>query len=126
MDISFTFPETLTEVFFDYDYKILYGGRSSAKSSTIARALVKKSTEIHDKVIACCRENKVSLRLSTYADIKNVIMQHNLEHLFNIKRENISSQLYYRFALLVLYCYFTAASNTSGCCNPAATAAQRQ
>ncbi len=44
----------------------------------------------------------------------------------HIKRENISSQLYYRFALLVLYCYFTAASNTSGCCNPAATAAQRQ
>jgi phage terminase large subunit len=90
MDIPFSFPVTLTEVFFDYDYKILYGGRSSAKSSTIARALIKKSTEIHDKVIACCRENKVSLRLSTYADIKNVIRQHNLEHLFNIKRENIS------------------------------------
>jgi phage terminase large subunit len=82
-------PKRLLPIFEEADYKILYGGRSSGKSATVARYLTISIFNVTNSNFICARQNKVSLRLSTYSDIKNVIYQYELQKYFDIKRENI-------------------------------------
>ncbi len=89
MQLDIHIPKRLKPIFQVADYKILHGGRSSGKSATVARYLVLSAMQIQQKNIICVRQSKVSLRLSTYADLKNVIYQYELQRYFNIKRENI-------------------------------------
>ena len=73
--------DELTSMFINYqmgnwDYVILEGGRSSAKSTTAVYKIILISYEYQNKTIICARQTKESLWTSTYADLKSLILTH--------------------------------------------------
>lgn len=71
-----------------HDFKILRGGRSSAKTATIIRYMVIRSME-KKTLILCTREYQSSIESSTYAELRDFIMEYNLLAYFTIKHDKI-------------------------------------
>ena len=71
-----------------HDYKILYGGRSSAKTATIIRYLIIRAME-SSLLILCTREYQSSIESSTYAELRAFILEQNLLDFFTIKHDKI-------------------------------------
>lgn len=67
---------------------VVYGGRDSAKSHSIARLLVLRAYSETVKIL-CTREIQVSIRDSAYALLVNVIEEYGLSRFFVITREEI-------------------------------------
>jgi len=72
-----------------YDYIILPGGRSSAKTFTVIRKLVLLALREKNKKIVCCRQTQASLDKSTYSDLRDFIYEYDLIKYFKIRRSDI-------------------------------------
>jgi len=74
-----------------YRYKVMYGGRGSAKSWTVARKLILKG--IQKKIlILCARELQKSIKQSVHRLIKDQISQMGLDTFFDITDQSIKGK----------------------------------
>ena len=64
-------------------YNVIYGGRGSAKSESVARALIISAMQGYQRIL-CCREFQSSIRESVHALLKNVINEHELQAYFEV------------------------------------------
>ena len=89
INLDIKIPKKLIPVFDEsYDTKVIYGGRSSAKTATIIRYLIARA--MRDKIlILCCREFQASIERSTYAELRAFIYAYNLEEFFTVKHDKI-------------------------------------
>ena len=69
-------------------YKIYYGGRDSAKSWTMAEAIVKKMLFERHRIL-CCREYQNSIADSVHKLLKDTISRLGLESCFRVTRDTI-------------------------------------
>jgi phage terminase large subunit len=83
-----TLPEKLEPLLHPRRYKVLYGGRGSAKSWSVARALVHLAT-IRPIRVLCARETQKSIQESVHRLIKDQIGALGVEHLFNVQETKI-------------------------------------
>ncbi len=81
-------PKKLLPVFKRHDIKILYGGRSSAKTATVIRYLIVRAMQ-DSILILCAREYQASIETSTYAELRAFIIENNLLNFFTIKHDKI-------------------------------------
>ena len=89
MQIDFRYPKRLSQVMKPgYDYKIIYGGRSSAKTATVIRYLISRAIQ-KPITILCCRQFQSSIEVSTYAELRAYIYENNLQDLFIVKHDKI-------------------------------------
>lgn len=73
-------------------YKVLSGGRGSAKSYSIADALIARS--VHEKLrILCTRENQNSIRDSVHRLLSDRILALKYDPFFNIQKDSIRCQV---------------------------------
>lgn len=88
MELKLDFPEKLGFLFEPKRYKILYGGRGSAKSWSVARALIALSLKSPIRVL-CARELQNSISDSVIALLADQIKIMGVESLFDIQRTAI-------------------------------------
>lgn len=69
-------------------YKVLYGGRGSGKSHQVARALIVMATQKPLRIL-CTRELQKSIKDSVLKLLADIIIEHSLEHLFQIQTTTI-------------------------------------
>jgi len=69
-------------------YKVLYGGRGSGKSHQVARALIVMATQKQLRIL-CTRELQKSIKDSVLKLLADIIIDHSLEHLFQIQTTTI-------------------------------------
>lgn len=82
-------PEPLLPLFTPNRYKILHGGRGSAKSWTVARALVALASAKPIRVL-CARETQKSIQESVHRLLKDQIGLLGLESRFDIQETRIN------------------------------------
>ena len=71
-------------------YKVLYGGRGSGKTETIARILILLSLKKKIRVL-CTRQVQVSIKDSVYRVLESIIRETNLTQYFTILSDRIKS-----------------------------------
>ena len=84
-------PNYAAPLFYPKRYKVLYGGRGSAKSETFARYIVIRASTERLRIL-CAREFQNSISESVYKLLEEVIDSEGLEHLFDIKKDKIISK----------------------------------
>lgn len=82
------FPDWAEPLFQHFRWKILYGGRGSAKSWTIARALLSESADHHERVL-CAREIQKSISSSVHQLLVDQIKAMRLEGEFDVTDNEI-------------------------------------
>lgn len=85
---SLQIPEKLEPIFQPRRYKVLWGGRGSAKSWTIAAALILKATTEPIRVL-CARETQKSIQESVHRLIKDTIDRLGVAELFEVQETRI-------------------------------------
>lgn len=75
----------------EYQYKVLYGGRDSAKSWSVAEALVKIAAKRCVRIL-CTREYQNSVKDSVHALLRNTIWRLGLVNWFDITDKTIRSK----------------------------------
>jgi phage terminase large subunit len=88
MDVGL--PEKFRTFFDPYRYTIIKGGRGSAKSHSIAMALVIEALQKPHRIL-CCREFQNSIADSVHRLIQDKISQAGLTPYFTIKRDMIEA-----------------------------------
>jgi len=88
MEINLDFPEKLGFLFEPKRYKILYGGRGSAKSWSVAKALIALSMKSPIRVL-CARELQNSISDSVIALLADQIKAIGVADLFDVQRTAI-------------------------------------
>jgi phage terminase large subunit len=88
MEIELDFPEKLGFLFEPKRYKILYGGRGSAKSWSVARALIAMSIQNPIRIL-CARELQNSISDSVIALLADQIKAMGVADLFDVQRTAI-------------------------------------
>lgn len=83
-----TLPKKLLPLLSPKRYKVLYGGRGSSKSWSVARALVHLAT-IKPIRVLCARETQKSIQESVHRLIKDQIGALGVEHLFDVQETKI-------------------------------------
>jgi phage terminase large subunit len=81
-------PETLLPLLEPKRYKVLYGGRGSAKSWSVAAALVMAATMRPLRVL-CARETQKSIQESVHRLLKDTIERLEVGHLFEVQESRI-------------------------------------
>lgn len=81
-------PRAFKFLFEPKRYKGLYGGRGSAKSHSVARALLVKGME-QPKRIVCAREIQKSIKESVHQLLSDVITAHGLNSFYNVLANEI-------------------------------------
>ena len=90
MDIEI--PEKLTELFTtEKRYIVLYGGRGSAKSWTVADFLLAKGREKKRRIL-CAREVQNSIRDSVHKLLSDKIEQHKMNNFYEITKDRITGK----------------------------------
>ncbi len=84
LEVQANIPYRMRFLWDDWRYKVLYGGRGSAKSWSIARALVVKASSSCRRVL-CARELQGSLDESVKALIELQIKMLGLKHKYKIR-----------------------------------------
>ena len=79
MQLDIKVPKKLLPIFKPKRYKILYGGRSSAKSASVNRYLLIRALQKKTKIL-CTREFQSSIATSTYAELRDLIYQFELHN----------------------------------------------
>lgn len=87
--IDIYLPPKCLSLFKPARYHVLYGGRGSTKSHSIARALLMMAMQKPRKIL-CAREFQNSINESVHALLSNMIAKHRLEPYFNIQNNSIS------------------------------------
>lgn len=72
-------------------YKGLYGGRGSAKSHSIARALLVKGAQQRLRIV-CCREIQKSIKDSVHKLLEDLIKEYKLEEFYTVKEREITGK----------------------------------
>ena len=85
LQVSANFPPKLRGLFEPHRFKVLYGGRGSAKSWSIARAIVLKMVQAPTRVL-CAREQMNSLKDSVHKLLTDQIEALGFSHLFEIQQ----------------------------------------
>jgi phage terminase large subunit len=85
---SLSIPEKLEGLLTPQRYKVMWGGRGSAKSWTTAAALVHKAT-MNPLRILCARETQKSIQESVHRLIKDTIDRLGVSHLFEVQEARI-------------------------------------
>ena len=89
--INIDIPDKCIPVFKDkMRYKVLRGGRGSAKSWTFARYLIFKTAECNKRVL-CTREMQNSIKDSVYRLLIDVIVDLKLQDKYDIQKDIIKS-----------------------------------
>ena len=88
MNLELDFPEKLGFLFEPHRYKILYGGRGSAKSWSVARALIAIAVQKQTRIL-CARELQNSISDSVIALLGDQIKAMGLESFFDVQRTAI-------------------------------------
>jgi phage terminase large subunit len=88
MSHSINFPQWSKPLFKPKRYKVVYGGRGSGKSITVADALIAKAMT-EKTIIICGREFQESIKDSVHSLLKNRINDHGLADWFEIQRDKI-------------------------------------
>lgn len=87
--ISFDVPDKAGDIFEVYKpYVVLYGGRGSGKSETVARYCLFRAIQ-KQTLILCARESQNSLSDSVHALISGLINSMGLHDLFTVERDKI-------------------------------------
>lgn len=86
--IDLTIPEKLIPVLEPYPYKVLYGGRGSAKSRTIAKVLLAKGLE-RKRLILCTRELQKSTKDSVHRVLVSQIEEMDLGEFYHYNKQGI-------------------------------------
>lgn len=81
MQIEARFPKAFQPLDVPRRYKVMYGGRGSAKSWTVARKLLIRGTE-QKLLILCTRELQKSIKQSVHRLLKNQITALGLENFY--------------------------------------------
>lgn len=81
-------PETLLPLLEPKRYKVLYGGRGSAKSWSVAAALIMAATMRPMRVL-CARETQKSIQESVHRLLKDTIERLEVGHLFEVQENRI-------------------------------------
>ena len=88
MTLDFDFPPPYEELFRPHRYKVFYGGRGSAKSWSVARALLLQSIQKSITVL-CAREIQNSISDSVHRLLREQIDQLGLDGFFEITKNTI-------------------------------------
>ena len=86
--IKVEIPQNYLPLFKPTRYKVLYGGRGSGKSWSVARALVAMAAAKPVRVL-CARETQKSIQESVHRLLKDQIGLLGLDHLFEIQETRI-------------------------------------
>lgn len=86
------FPAAFEPLFFPKRYKIMEGGRGSAKSWSAGRALLLLGSQVNLRVV-CAREIQNSIRQSVYQLLSDQIAAMNLGHHYTVLRDEIRGKL---------------------------------
>lgn len=70
-------------------YQILYGGRTSAKTRTALQKILYCTYHTPNQTILCTREFQSSIATSTYAELKQIIYEKELDNIFHVKHDRI-------------------------------------
>ncbi len=87
-ELEVKFPKIFRPLDSVYRYKVMYGGRGSAKSWTVARKLILKCTE-KPLLILCTRELQKSIKQSVHRLLRGQIELLNLNSFFTITESSI-------------------------------------
>lgn len=88
--VEWQFPEKTGFLFHPHRYKVLYGGRDSAKSWSIARALLLSGAERPLRV-GCFREIQKDLSESSLQLLKDQVHKLGLGHFYDILKNEINA-----------------------------------
>lgn len=93
------FPEKMGGLFRPSRFKVLYGGRDSAKSWSIARALLLEGAE-KPLPVGCFREVQKSIKDSVHQLLSNQVEELGLTRFYDIMRDEIRGEngTYFRYA----------------------------
>lgn len=69
-------------------YRVWYGGRGSAKSHSIGRALLIKGMQAPTRVL-CCREYQVTIADSSHRLLSDLIKEYGLDNFYDITKSEI-------------------------------------
>lgn len=95
-DLRIQFPEKLLFLFKPSRYKVAYGGRSSAKSWSFARALLLKGIDQPLRIL-CTREIQKSIRESVHQLLSDQIEVMGLKSKYNVLQHEINGNNGTRF-----------------------------
>jgi phage terminase large subunit len=97
--VNWQFPEKAGILFQPARFKVLYGGRDSAKSWSVARSLLLEGAE-QPLPIGCFREVQKSIRDSVHQLLSNQVEELGLTRFYEILRDEIRGQngTFFRFA----------------------------
>lgn len=97
--VKWKFPEKARILFEPHRFKVLYGGRDSAKSWSIARALLLQGAE-EPLPIGCFREVQKSIKDSVHQLLSNQVEELGLSNFYEILRDEIrgANGTYFRYA----------------------------
>lgn len=90
LKISLTIPEAFKPLFDPYRYKVFYGGRGSAKSWSVADALIIRAISGTVRIL-CARELQNSIAESVHKLLSDRIEAHGLSKYFSITNNSIKS-----------------------------------
>lgn len=88
MAYRLSLPEKLYPLLEPKRYKVLHGGRGSAKSWSVARTLIHLATVRPIRVL-CARETQKSIQESVHRLLKDQIAALGVEHLFDVQETKI-------------------------------------
>ena len=97
--VNWEFPEKMGLLFEPHRFKVLYGGRDSAKSWSVARALLLEGAE-QPLPMGCFREVQKSIKDSVHQLLSNQIEELGLTKFYDILRDEIRGEngTFFRFA----------------------------
>lgn len=84
-------PKKLEPLFQPKRYKIIYGGRGSAKSHSIARILLAKGAEAKRRIL-CAREFQNSITDSVHKLLSDLIYNMKLDGFYNVQNNTITGK----------------------------------
>lgn len=88
MEYRLELPKKILPIFQPKRFKVLYGGRGSGKSWSVARVLITKAVEKPIRIL-CARETQKSIQESVHRLLKDQISLMNLDHLFDVQEKRI-------------------------------------
>lgn len=94
-------------------YIVLYGGRGSAKSWSVARYLVVKALSGKFRIL-CCRQMQNSIKDSVHRLLTDQINSMGLSHLFDIKNDSIISKTGSEFLFKGIYQHYSELKSLEG------------
>jgi phage terminase large subunit len=91
MQLDIQIPEKAAFLFEPYDFKVLYGGRGSAKSHSVARALLALGAQRTLRIV-CVREVQKNIADSSYKLLKDLIRDLDLGSDYNVRANDIQGR----------------------------------